>query len=176
MYTPELMEMILLQLPTIDLLHAQRVNQFAHSLVSSSPKLQRALFLLAEPTSDRLQKFEGRQIIGRPVANPLFGRCLEYLGFHSNHRQSIFSLCNSTNTKCPGTLITFPNPASRQHNTDADGSWRRMYLTQPPTAITVRVTLQSPCVLFGNERFDMPVCTIGEMLDRLEDTTLQAVW
>lgn len=42
--TPELLEMILLQLPVVDILLAQRVNKTWQATIANSPKLQRALF------------------------------------------------------------------------------------------------------------------------------------
>lgn len=47
--TPELVEMVLLQLPILDILVFQRVNRTWNEVIKDSPQLQRALFL--KPTS-----------------------------------------------------------------------------------------------------------------------------
>ncbi|KAK5119520.1 hypothetical protein LTR85_007620 [Meristemomyces frigidus] len=49
--TPELVEMILLQLPLVDILLAQRVSRIWHNVIQGSAKLQRALFF--KPATDK---------------------------------------------------------------------------------------------------------------------------
>lgn len=68
--TPELLEMILSELPPCQLLISQRVNSLWNDLISHSPKLQQLLFM--RPTWPRAKLFDAHQSCeaNRPSERP----------------------------------------------------------------------------------------------------------
>ncbi|PQE07303.1 f-box domain protein [Rutstroemia sp. NJR-2017a WRK4] len=68
---PELLELILLQLPFLDLVRAQMVSGSFYDVIESSTQLQQALFLRASPATSI------------PIPNPLLQPCVDFEIFTS---------------------------------------------------------------------------------------------
>ncbi|GAB7354501.1 hypothetical protein MBLNU459_g4970t1 [Dothideomycetes sp. NU459] len=73
--TPELLEMILSNLPPLQLLVLQRVSSVWHSLISTSPPIQRALFMRPDWTLEA-KPFNAWQPGNRPGERPRNNRML----------------------------------------------------------------------------------------------------
>lgn len=79
--TPELLEMVLSELPPTQLLISQRVNTLWHDLISNSPQLQQLLFM--RPTWSKAKPFnshlpcEANRPSERPRNNMMLRRVLD---------------------------------------------------------------------------------------------------
>lgn len=155
--TTELLEHILLQLPPKDLLFAEQICKDFGTVMRGSVKIQRALFFQPEP----LTKKGGARSV--PIANPFLdpkffpGRSLIVVqeqrtgGFvylrgvrhvqttsqHCDERgrpthQAILSL---RSTKMSSLKRIWLQPKIEKIH--INGSWRRMYFTQPPCPVLV---------------------------------------
>lgn len=154
LHTVELLESILYELPTRDLLLAQRVNKQWQAVVGSSKKLQRALFFA--PVSgpplevDGIDDGEywltswtrgGVKTDCKPLQNPLLGTL--FRGFGRTVDQIVITLSGELS---PCWL--------RQH-----ASWKRMLSTQPPT--------RSQISIYMHDEDELAICGTGE--DRMGD-------
>ncbi|KAJ7268082.1 hypothetical protein B0H12DRAFT_1320651 [Mycena haematopus] len=121
--TPELLELILAQLPTRDLLVSASVVSKTWQATTRTPTLQRTLFFLPNPSSE-------------PVQNPLLAEL-----FHPFF--TVNSDCVSRTWSGPGgnaaTLMAMPWAKAPEAFKRADASWRRMLVIQSP-AQTMLVT------------------------------------
>ena len=159
---PELVEVILLHLPIRDLLLAQGVSRTFKAVIGNSQPIQRRLFLLAEPEPSGLRETDVR--INPLLADdksfisiPLYRTKDTTTSFHPifvvgspwNSRKLRIAKCDvmamkdfpSGKATCaahinlarlPGTLCYgMVDKVSKSIR----GSWRRMYLTQPPLRI-----------------------------------------
>ena len=167
LHVPELIEHILCQLPCTELLLAQRVCRFWHTTITNSPKIQKGLFLqpikaaLAENTS-----FLGSE---KPIACTrarfLLHPDIEWLCMSQIPAQVIYDLIRDAKRKRPlsnpflGTLFPrYINKSRRAYQIDigrlknlpVDGSWRKMWVTQPPTT---RIRISRLPKFMGNEIF-----------------------
>lgn len=109
---PEVLEMILLKLPTQDLLiNAQRVNSDFRDIIANSPKLQQKLFFRLKPTD-----------------SPTKVRINPFL-------EKFFPTFLSSKLSYGKDLHKFEETAD-EHITEVyereEASWRRMLLAQPP--------------------------------------------
>lgn len=149
---PELLEQILLHLPQRDLLLDQRVSRPFHNTISSSPKLQRALFFAPDPFLPSSPITYLNPTTGttsahtRPQNNRLLLRA--FPGVYPTVSPVLVNLPPSRedlNLGRPGPeswswdlCISFPAtgsalPAETSAATAYEGaSWRRMFLSQPP--------------------------------------------
>lgn len=167
--TTELLEHILLQLPMRDLLLAQHISHRFQNLITSSIHLQRALYFVAAPAETR----EGSKVF--PVINPLLQRRCTTTStpcVFSEWRDtpiifSVDAVCatystTSRNTppvyKASLTLLGFHdnaelalNGVSEQTKCYANGSWRRMFATQPLCAISSYTWCNMPEMEFNTE-------------------------
>ncbi|KAK4953338.1 hypothetical protein LTR10_009047 [Elasticomyces elasticus] len=116
---PELLEIILLELPTRDLLLAQRVCITWKAAITSSPNIQRALFFRPGSAEDIYQDSE----------------------VHIYARGGTSIAGNQLLLDKPVNLIT-PNhsPVIRQDtlDTNREPSCHRMFVTQPPVALHIK--------------------------------------
>ncbi|KAJ7187301.1 hypothetical protein C8R46DRAFT_868384, partial [Mycena filopes] len=119
---PELLELILAQLPMRDLLVvAPRVSK-TWNAITLTPMLQRALFLLADPTASS----------SAPVRNPLLMEIFP----------PFFAAPNPGQYYGPATadsISSMPWARAPEAFGRVDASWRRMLVVQPP-AQTLLVT------------------------------------
>ncbi|KAJ8069376.1 hypothetical protein OCU04_003030 [Sclerotinia nivalis] len=128
---PELLELILLQLPFLDLVRAQMISQSFYDVIDSSNLLQQALFFRASPATSF------------PRPNPLLQPChnAQFLDLRSTQKQCRY-LHNPRGrimadwSKWPAIeyregfrLNVKPaNEAVRRK----EATWRRMLIVQPP--------------------------------------------
>lgn len=141
----ELLEHILSYLPTRDILLAQKVSNQFNATISSSQRLQHALFKLPETMKESHHIHFNPLLRHTPIFDycnvrvPLSGPCLPF-GFgrlldHLPSEPGAFQLKDDYFVleawKWPHQEAA-PAPPSQ-------GTWRRMYLTQPPCDILVRV-------------------------------------
>lgn len=140
---PELLEAILLHLPLVDILLAQRVDRTFRDGIKASPALQKALFL--RPDDDY-----SLQLIG---TMPISEDCVSHL--HCEIDKNVFKAQNQIpplwvrkttidlGKLCGAVLnpfLTFISPDSDCREVgiqatwchEADASWRKMLLSQPP--------------------------------------------
>ncbi|PQE28376.1 f-box domain protein [Rutstroemia sp. NJR-2017a BBW] len=130
---PELLELILLQLPFLDLVRAQMVSGSFYDVIESSTQLQQALFLRASPATSI------------PIPNPLLQPCAnaQFLDLRSSHircryihnprgrRRNDSFTWPTVAARCDSKLrVDFTNKAVRR----SEASWRRMLIVQPPVA------------------------------------------
>jgi hypothetical protein len=108
---PELLEMTLLYVPTLQVLVIQRVNTSFRNVVKESGALQEKLFLKAIPNNSTTSPIEW---------NP-FMRTLETRWEHNDLQQLIWRGCRK---------IRMTDLKNVQHN----ASWMRMFVCQPPPA------------------------------------------
>ncbi|KAJ6505377.1 hypothetical protein C8R45DRAFT_1209146 [Mycena sanguinolenta] len=113
--TPELLELILAQLPMRSLLVTAPLVSKTWQAITLTPTLQRALFLLPDPSSE-------------PVQNPLLAKL--FPPFFPKRR-------NQHGTS--KTISALPWAKAPDAFQRADASWRRMLVTQPP-AQTMAIT------------------------------------
>lgn len=127
----EVLEQILVSLPARDLLLAQRVSQHWRATITTSPHLQRALFLkpaaLAAAKPGALAPEDVR-------TNPLLaGPCARYGSVSSRILPApdglFMELCL---LQSRGAGAGAPAGSGDAPYRRAEASWRRMYLTQPP--------------------------------------------
>lgn len=110
--TTELLELVLLELPPLDVLLAQRVSTFWRNAIRGSTKLQKLLFFLP---------VEGAEGLGPDVSfdNPMLAPIFANLAAIANH-------------------IEFEaNPVPEKY-TRPEASWRLMLFYQPPTIPSTR--------------------------------------
>ncbi|KAK3642145.1 hypothetical protein LTR22_016266 [Elasticomyces elasticus] len=164
---PELLEGVLLQLPFIDLLLSQRVCRAWHIAVTSSTKIQKALFL-TPGTKDDVTPYEESKS-GQTyccVLDEVFRGCSSF---------TLNPLLKATNGKSNMHEVklllkhTFSNSC-------AEASCHRMLLTQPPTRIELcydsRYFEPGPANegmgRFGTENLCIQATTIGELAQQRE--------
>ncbi|KAK3717978.1 hypothetical protein LTR37_005404 [Vermiconidia calcicola] len=149
--TVELLETILLELPTRDLLLSQRVNKQWAAVIQSSRKLQQALFLESVSRSPMsLGTVDKANCTVR--VNPLLQPLLDFL--------------SNIEFNGPEELTENFEPWQPEDGRILDGrwlrrstSWRRMFLTQPPT-----MDVSTVCCIFGYE---------GDGEEMLDDTAIE---
>lgn len=108
---PEILEMIVAQLPERDLLLSQRVNKIWQSVIKTSPYLQRKLFY----TADLIADGSHYKIICKAKWNPLLKPFMKQQPSSSRSIRSVNILDVDALSK-----MNHPNP-----------SWKSMFLTQP---------------------------------------------
>ncbi|KAK4963628.1 hypothetical protein LTR10_001257 [Elasticomyces elasticus] len=139
---PELVEIILLGLPTRDLLFAQKVCKTFKGVIDRSKSIQKALFFLPG-TADDVNfepenihyKMRGQLVLSKVVSNPLL------------FRKNAYSY----------DVLYFEPKALRSAS---QGSAARMLLTQPPDVTTIYSYLND------KELDNVQGETIGNMLKR----------
>jgi len=135
---PELLESILLQLDTRTLLtSAQRTNKTWHSLIQTSPSLQKALFL--QPEYSIPPSISSSSSPQAPVFNDLlvetFPFCFQQLRQSQDSGSDLKPISRSRDTS---TLDATSFPASKHITSRSgafarrDASWRKMLIQQPP--------------------------------------------
>lgn len=147
---PELLEMVLVHLPMKTLLLAQRDNRQFKGVIDNSKQLQRELFFLPAPIASRPQT---------PIRNPLllFGTYAPSLPVFFVNKRRVCSfevkgfdcvprINHDYKGVMPGptAMVEYKNVCDRRgplnsHSATTkcytNGSWRRMYVSQPPTTI-----------------------------------------
>ncbi|KAJ6505378.1 hypothetical protein C8R45DRAFT_1209147 [Mycena sanguinolenta] len=114
--TPELLELILKQLPMRNLLVTAPLVSKAWQTTTLTPALQRALFLLPDPSSELVQ-------------NPLLAEL--FSPFFPTESDGQSQTCS------PKTISALPWAKAPDAFNRADASWRRMPVTQPPVQTMV---------------------------------------
>ncbi|KAK5684570.1 hypothetical protein LTS10_004442 [Elasticomyces elasticus] len=119
---PELLEAILLELPTRDLLLAQRVCTNWRTAITTSPNLQKMLFFKPGAAND---------------TRPTLRVYVDQTAIHGADAVATNQLliCN-----LPGLRPSENSPVVRRNVLEAwsDSSCHRMFITKPPMALTVR--------------------------------------
>ncbi|KAK5705545.1 hypothetical protein LTR97_002664 [Elasticomyces elasticus] len=152
--TAELTEMILLNLPLLDILMAQRVSRTWQQLITTSPDLQRALFFRAVD-GDMLVEDPGKAVVLRCPQNRECnfrqshapGGKTDVLGpVPYGRRQVVISDASfilnpflSCSIPFKGNYVPECWKTIDQRGLRGNASWRRMLLSQPPL---VRVVYQ----------------------------------
>jgi len=142
LHLPELLEQILLHSSQRDLLLSQRVSVCFRQTITSSHRLQKALFLIPDwKLEDRTPVVSARSLrIGRPENNRLLLRA--FPGCYPTVTLVIVHDQNPTGEKSANSVhrswdvcISFPSHG-RPNTSPAvlypEASWRRMFLSQPP--------------------------------------------
>jgi hypothetical protein len=151
--TTELLELILLFLPTLDLIRAQRVSRSFRNTIIHSQSLQEVLFLRPN-IRPNLQ-------IPLPDLNPLFAHhaALDNHGIGFIDEGIRYYMTSPQRILVPNPIHTIPekgygnwhlgisiqdlDPALAEDSSTSpsteDGSWKAMYLSNPPCDIHVKV-------------------------------------
>lgn len=164
--TPEILEMILTSVPPIDLLMLQRTSRLWHGVITSSPQLQRNLFMRPDWRLEGKRNNPKREINKpgeRPRNNlllrPVLGGSYPTMALNFITPDTTINLIHDVSELDPEVApkqprqdqepregywawdisLSFPankiptdpvaNPAIHHPN----ASWRRMYLSQPPS-------------------------------------------
>ncbi|KAK3623231.1 hypothetical protein LTR56_021711 [Elasticomyces elasticus] len=117
---PELLEPILLDLSTRDLLFAQKVCKTWHEVITSTPSLQKALFFLPGTKADALRRSHDWE-------------CTCYARDPGVLRNPL--LTDMINEGCLTALGGLFFLRVESLNAGPHASCHRMYLSQPPTAV-----------------------------------------
>ncbi|KAK3672356.1 hypothetical protein LTR78_007663 [Recurvomyces mirabilis] len=183
--TFELLEHILMLLDPRDImLHSQRVNRIFRATVTNSAVLQRRLFLRADYSSSgfQLNPFIRMPNLSHrlPVYYTYDSNSLTYI---PNQRACQLFLTKSRLTEDKGSrhldlsLASQANSVVTKFTMLKGGSWKRMYLTQPPCLIKV-------CVYYDNipgkpgrsrgvgGRMILKECTFDGLLEALAEVPL----
>lgn len=129
--TPELLELILVQLPIKDLLLARRISTTFNNLIQTSPTLQQALFFRPRPASSPPPT---------PPASsaPLRSHPTGDLVTETWQRNSLLTSAFPPWFDRPGLFISpeafemLPLASEQPAYLRPEASWRRMLVTQPP--------------------------------------------
>lgn len=160
----ELLEMVLFNLPMVDLLRSQRVNKQFKSMIDGSEKLQRALFFLPAP-----RQVSNEQSISVPIKpNPLLVDVFEPSPSGHNNAQLAEGVAKWNRSIKIGVQFL---PKGMEH-----ASCMRMYLCQSPQPIRDAVhphyasQLRSLANANGRPLINAEYCgeTLGKIWKRLE--------
>lgn len=178
--------MILLQLPTADILLLQRTNKTWHEVVESSVHLQRALYYKPDRTREPIFSpllFDAArdEALERLGFNPLFAMQQSFWAHMGNTSWlvfdiSAFSSLNEGASRPAVHLDFYTNKAYRNSQKQSveqsgerarSGSWREMLLTQMPSAHIVIDVRKPP---WDNPKSTSlpPGSTMGDVYDVLE--------
>lgn len=139
--TPELLEVILLNLPTFNLLKCEQVSKGFQATMMGSTAIQKALFMAPPSKSGTpAKKDQLPQINNLLEGRGHWSRCLyrvRDLEFEISYGGPTFSTGQSkpmvvleiSQYSCSGRRAVQVDPVT--------GSWNKMYLTQPPCDISV---------------------------------------
>lgn len=158
--TPELLEMIISDLPTLEILVLQRVSPVWHGVISNSPAIQKLLFLRSDWNLEG-KSFNAYRAINRPGERPRNNRMLRRV-LDGRYPTVTMKISNDdpeeqeSGVRVPEDTagidaprrskpdvgvwswdvnITFPAdrlPASNSAIMYEGASWRKMYICQPP--------------------------------------------
>lgn len=167
---PELLEAILLELPTRDLLLAQAVNVGFRDTIKSSIEIRRALFYEQTPasTSDAQAK---------PRINPLINRMYNFgkrgVSLHNHLQQCRYmdigdrgEIFREACYHLHAPLRSFP-PKMTAHS---PGSWRDMFMTHPPCPVVIVDEFSRFHVM------ELAARTMGELVEDPLPPTLDSAW
>ncbi len=154
--TNELLETILFQLPTKDLLFAQKVCRHWRGVITCSTKLQQALFF--KSISGRQIKYDdGSWVKLKLVVNPLLHGLVKFLDdveilknttiFGWDGFDALLQKFLRSYDEADRTIVQYPVRPWLEKN----ASWRQMFVTQPATLDSYHVTIHP------SSRFDDPV-------------------
>jgi hypothetical protein len=144
----EILQYILLALPIRDLLLAQRVCRQWRSLIQESQPIQRALFFvpttMADPDTNpvSIYQFETNSLLASacaphfeiPIHREFSGRyvCTPY--DEHRRRYCLEWTIDRKDSRYVFRLMLHSDPQKRHESFEySEASWRRMFLTQPPT-------------------------------------------
>jgi hypothetical protein len=176
--TFEMLELCLLYLPSVDILLAQRVSKCFRSVINASSRLQRKMFFAPDPAATRTDTktklnplFTSENL---QIAIPLFFDHSEkqLTRYHREGRTRLYCRCMSAtkvlvhmdlSSEQPvrGLCSTFVE-ASRRMRTLDDGSWTRMYLSQPSCFLSWRIELRSRSI-YASHRDTVYHGCLGEL-------------
>ena len=185
--THELLERILLELPIIDTLRLRRMNRAWRHIVNTRPALQRKLYYRPTPT-----KHDATCVPRRADINPLLKTSHP---IWSTTKSDPWHLRSITRTAVVDENNTFQLPAieldftlndiycrrydhiSSYGNRATRGSWRRVLITQTPSArIMARLSNhRSDRYKYINTQWFPASSTLGEVCDWLEKTYMETV-
>lgn len=160
--TFELLEMILLLLPSVDVLLAQRTNRQFRSVVTRSGPLQLRLFLTTQPTTSA-----SNSILLNPILT--YDKVLQHIPLYFDEKALALAYCHRegrkrvyctmattatdeitreervelqlTDTHAPFSVTRFGEIRTTPFGA---GSWKWMCLSQPPCPIKWRLSLSIP--------------------------------
>ena len=160
--TTELLEAILIELPTRDLLLAQQVSKQWQSVVVRSVQLQKALFFKAVPggTIFSWDIKEYGKVLKNPLLEPLF--CL---------LNSVKAKSFQSTTK---ELFNLPGYVHSSWN-EPNASWRSMLPTQPATIDLFNVYSVINYHQSKTGHFSRDTVRMGEIIDKI-DKTMEDFW
>ncbi|KNG85904.1 hypothetical protein ANOM_006089 [Aspergillus nomiae NRRL 13137] len=129
-HIPEILEQILLQTPPQTLLTAaQRTSQTWHALITTSPKLQEALFFRPQKPLTPSNSSSSSTTTHRTL-NPLLTPKI----WPQLFRKRLDSQPATTTTTNYGYTLPPADPLEEELYLRPDASWRRMLVQQPPTS------------------------------------------
>jgi len=180
---PELLENILLKLPPLDLLLAQRVNKTFRDQINSSIHIQRKLFFKKDPALDEYKGNVINPFLSRLVyhAFPHCGPCIRepvcagevnHCGLPDYSMHDRPRSLDGTEGEDSVSVRVYCNKLGvmEQHHSSKHVSWRRMLVAQRPLTITVELlycsTLARMHGVDGRDEF-IDVKTLEGVVDAL---------
>ncbi|KAK5726348.1 hypothetical protein LTR17_012779 [Elasticomyces elasticus] len=165
---PELLENILLNLSIRDLLFSQAVCRRWKATVDSSVRIQRALFFIPGTAEDiNYVSPDHTSSTEWMVPDMQPGQfCLRSSWHCANVKQLAYALnpLLTTYDVQGGRRYTLRPEFWRSKDADLAGSWSRMYLTQPPAAVSSRAWLESSSVPLSQDPFSWKVWGPPQMM------------
>ncbi|KAK5744950.1 hypothetical protein LTR17_001701 [Elasticomyces elasticus] len=143
---PELFENILLQLPTRDLLFAQKVCKIWKLTIDASPSVQKALFFAAGTVNDVLYSSPNHKSTAQCLADGQSTNHHEkapaqeynaYIEFATHEGYALNPLLTTCRKVGPDLRSDFRD-SPWYSDADPTGSWSRMFVTQPPGSTLAR--------------------------------------
>ena len=146
--TTEVLEHIVLQLPTVDILLSQRVCSRWREVIMASVTLRRLLFL--SPVPKQISQASTSSNSTKPGSNGSgLSLMLAEIGGQSRHQRCLNLLVaklfninpmrfNRSNRGQIGSfvVVTYAYQSKEYHHMDQkDASWRQMFITQPPPKV-----------------------------------------
>ena len=177
--TPELLEAILLRLPTQDLLLSQRVNKQFKDTITQSMRLQQALFLAPAPVS-----VSGTEAIINPLLVLSKLRRIRFTRDGQDAQIRYFRhfgpnpfVREAAIRDQPSSIFLQLTPdrvknMSEQMEIYRSGSYERMFLNQPPCNVRVCVSKKA----YGDMVMVMGVVPLGEVIEEALNYPTHGPW
>jgi len=186
----EILEQILLELPPKDIIQAQRINKHVASVIATSSKLQRTLFFT--PNLPTVHDQAAAPIRLNPLLSdaaftsrlPLwYDTMLRYVQYgeeleNAQHLMICYAYLEEALEPGSGLPREQATVVIRENTNETakpeyprEGTWQKMYLTQPVCHIKARLTADDCLYERTFEEYELSsVCTIGSKLCQGEGT------